>query len=38
MSDKFDLFGNQLQELIQSVKDMREGNRILKEQNYNLRN
>jgi len=38
MSEKFDSFGKQLQELVQSMKDMREENRILKDQNSNLRN
>lgn len=38
MSEKFDTFGNQLKELLQSMKDLREENRILKEQNYNLGN
>jgi hypothetical protein len=38
MSDKFDTFGSQIQELVKSVNIMREENRILKEQNNNLRN
>jgi len=38
MSEKFDAFGNQLQELLQPMKDMRGENRILKEQNNTLRN
>lgn len=38
MSDKCDLLGKELQKIIQSTKDMREGNRILKEQNNDLRN
>lgn len=33
MSAKFDSFGTQLQELLSSVKQMREENRLLKEQN-----
>jgi len=36
--DKFDSFGEQLQELLKSMKDMREENRMLKVQNNNLRN
>lgn len=38
MSDKFDLFGKQLQEIMQSMKNIIEENKILKEQNNNLRN
>lgn len=38
MSDKFDTFGSQIQELVISINTMREENRILKEQNNNLRN
>jgi regulator of replication initiation timing len=38
MSDKFDSFGEQLQELLKSMKDMREENRILKVRNNNLHN
>jgi regulator of replication initiation timing len=38
ISDKFDSFGEQLQELLKSMKDMREENRILVVQNNNLRN
>lgn len=38
MSAKFDLFGKQLQEIIQSMKDIKEENKVLKEQNINLRN
>jgi len=38
MSDKFDSFGEQLQELLKFMKDMREENRILKVQNNNLCN
>lgn len=33
MSDNFDLFGNQMQEFIKSMKDMKEEIKILKEQN-----
>lgn len=36
-NDKFDTFGNQIQELIKSMKDMTEENKILKYQN-NLQN
>lgn len=36
MSDKFDSFGEHLQELVKSIKDMREENKILKVQNNNL--
>jgi len=38
LSDKFDDFGKQLQELLYTVKEMREENRILKEQNFRLNN
>lgn len=38
MSDKFDTFGSQIQDLVKSINTMREENRILKEQNNNLRN
>jgi len=38
MSDKFDTFGSQIQELVKSVNTMRKEDRILKEQNNNLRN
>lgn len=38
MSEKFDVFSEQLQELILSMKDLREENKILKEQNNDLRN
>jgi len=38
MSDKFDTFGSQIQELVKSVDTMRKEDRILKEQNNNLRN
>jgi len=38
LSDKFDDFGKQLQELLHSFKEMREENRILKEQNGKLNN
>jgi len=38
MIDTFDSFGEQLQELLKSMKNMREENRILKVQNNNLRN
>lgn len=38
MSDKFDSFGTQLQELLSLVKEMREENRVLKEQNIKLNN
>lgn len=31
MSVKFDLFGKPLQEIIQSMKDIREENKVLKE-------
>lgn len=37
MSEKFDGFGKQLQELITSIKDMKEENQILKEQNSKLK-
>lgn len=33
MSDKFDVYGNQMQELVKSIKKMREENKILKEEN-----
>jgi len=38
LSDKFDDFGKQLQELLLTVKEMREENRILKKQNVRLNN
>lgn len=38
MSDKFNSFGEQLQKLLKSMKDMKEENRILQVQNNNLRN
>jgi len=36
--DKFDNFGSQLQELLTSVKEMRDENRVLKEQNIMFKN
>jgi len=38
MSDKFDSFGNQLQEMLTTIKYMKEENQILKEQNNKLKN
>lgn len=38
MSDKFDLFDKQLPEIIQSMKDIIVENKVLKEQNNDLRN
>jgi len=38
MSDKFDKFGAQLQELLSAVKEMREENRVLKKQNIKFNN
>jgi regulator of replication initiation timing len=37
MSEKFDSFGKQIQELITSVKNMKEENQILREQNTKLK-
>jgi len=38
MSDKFDSFGKQLQEMITTIKFMKEENQILREQNNKLKN
>lgn len=37
MSEKFDNFGKQIQDVISSLKELREENRFLKEQNVKLR-
>lgn len=38
MSEKFDGFGKQIQELITSIKSMKEETQILREQNNKLKN
>jgi len=38
MSEKFDSFGKQIQEVLSTIKEMRKENQILKEQNNKLNN
>lgn len=38
MSDKFDSFSTQSQEILSEVREMREENRVLKEQNSKFNN
>jgi len=38
MSDKFDSFGKQIQEVLSTIKEIRKSNQILKEQNNKSNN